>query len=408
MNTLSVGAALDLLTIGAGADVSARSISCHHVPRSGVMVIAPMVIGARATIGPMSIVMPGAIVGEATVVGACSVVERALPPHTFWAGQPLQKVFTDPLEGVTFVRSALSYPEAPSGPVVGGPTVLGTTVLPRRRIDTARAKLIALRPLMAILLAAWLGIASVGGFVFGTLAYFPRAQLTAVGWDSWGVALILVASFFWVWQSVMLVLGVLLKWLLVGRRKLGVHARPYPLCEAACSTYYSILSDVISHQTPSILQPPALTSLYLRLCGAKIGRRVIIRNPLFRVVQADSLCLRDGSFFGPSTLRLQLPVRDEATLKPLIQSSSFELGEARPLSPPYLALVATPPRFLHSHPPCPRGQSLVPSPSSRPRLATMRWSSRIRVYLASRGRCPAALSTWVRLQQQSSGAYRMA
>ena len=41
VNTLSVGAALDLLTVGAGTSVGARSISCHHVPRSGVMVVAP-------------------------------------------------------------------------------------------------------------------------------------------------------------------------------------------------------------------------------------------------------------------------------------------------------------------------------------------------------------------------------
>ena len=35
VNTLSVGAALDLLTVGAVTSVGARSISCHHVPRSG-------------------------------------------------------------------------------------------------------------------------------------------------------------------------------------------------------------------------------------------------------------------------------------------------------------------------------------------------------------------------------------
>eukprot|EP00964_Phaeocystis_antarctica_P164943 scaffold144013_cov105-Phaeocystis_antarctica.AAC.1 len=70
------------------------------------MVIASVVVGARATVGSMSILMPGANVGEATVVGACSVVERAIPPHTFWAGRPLQQVAADPLEGVTFVRPA--------------------------------------------------------------------------------------------------------------------------------------------------------------------------------------------------------------------------------------------------------------------------------------------------------------
>ena len=333
VNTLSVGAALDLLTVGAGANVGARSISCHHVPRSGVMVVAPVVVGVRATVGPQSIVMPGAVVGEATVVGACSVVEQALPSHTFWVGRPLQQVPTDPLEGVTFVRPASERVGVPSDCTGCQPMAL-SVVLPRRRIDTARAKLLAVRPLLSLLLATWLGIASLGGVIFGTLVYFPRAWLTAAGWDSWGVALILVVGLFWVWQPMMLVIGVLLKWLLVGRRRPGVHARRYPLCEAACSTYHSILSDLMGSATPYILMPPLVTSNFLRLCGAVVGRRVFIRDPLRRVVDADLLSLGDVSFLGPSRLNLQLPVCSEAAVKPLVQSSSFNLGKARSLAPP--------------------------------------------------------------------------
>ena len=328
VNTLRVGAALDLLTVGAGANVGACSISCHHVPRSGVMVVAPVVVGARAAVGPQSIVMPGAIVGEATVVGACCLVENALASHTFWAGRPLQQVPTDPLEGVTFVRPASERVGVPAD-CTDSPPIALSVVLPRRGIK-AGAMLVALRPLLSLLLVAWLGIASVGGVVFGALVYFPRAWLTAVGWDSWGVALLLVVSFFWVWQPIMLVLGVLLKWLLVGRLRPGVHLRRYPLCEAACSTYFSILSDLCS-ATPYILIPPTLTSLYLRLCGAMIGRRVIIRDPLRRAAQADLLQLGDASFIAHSTsLTLQLPVRGESVSKPKVQSSVFYLGKARP------------------------------------------------------------------------------
>jgi len=207
-------------------------------------------------------------------------------------------------------------------------------------------------------LAAWFGIASAGGVVFGTLVYFPRAWLTAVGWDSWGVALILVVSFSWMWQPIMLLLGVLLKWLLVGRRRPGVHARRYPRCEAACSTYYSILADLLGSATPYILMPPALTSLYLRLCGAEIGRRVIIRDPLRRAVQADLLHIDDASLLGPSTLRLQLPVRGEATTKPLVQSSSFDLGKARPLSPSMHRVQRMCSHMLHS--PCSTGGDHLP------------------------------------------------
>eukprot|EP00964_Phaeocystis_antarctica_P012554 scaffold6925_cov98-Phaeocystis_antarctica.AAC.1 len=67
----------------------------------------------------------------------------------------------------------------------------------QRNNTAARAKLLAVRPLLSLVLATWLGTTSVGGLVFGALVYFPRAWLTAVGWDSWGVALILLASFAW-------------------------------------------------------------------------------------------------------------------------------------------------------------------------------------------------------------------
>ena len=323
VNTLSIGAALDLPTIGAAANVGDCSISCHYVPQSGVMVVAPVVVGARAILGPQSIVMPGASVGEGTVVGAncCVPVARTLPSHTFWAGQPLQQVPADPLEGVTFVK----FEQNSGAPncIVDPPTVL-TEVLPRRGIDTA-GRLMALRPLLSLLMATWCGTTSVGGLVFGALVYFPRAWLTAVGWDSWGVALILLASFAWVWQPVMLLLGVLLKWLLVGRRRPGVHASRYP--KVACSTYHSILSDLTGSK-PFILTPPSISSLYLRVCGAVIGRRVLVHNPLHHVSQADLLRLGNGSFVNRSTkLNLQLPVASEATLN--VQSSIFDLGKAR-------------------------------------------------------------------------------
>ena len=328
MNTLSVGAALDLLTVGAGAHVGARSISCHHVPRSGVMVVAPVVVGARATVGPQSIVLPGAIVGEATVVGACCVVERAIPPHTFWAGRPLQQVPTDPLEGVTFVRPASEQRVgAPLDCAVGSSATL-SEVLPRRRISEARAKLVALRPLLSLMLATSLIIASLGGAVFGTLAYFPRAWLTVVSWDSWGLALLIVASLVLVWEIGMLVLGLLLKWLLVGKRKPGVHPQRYPLREAACGTYFSILADLIG--SGCILAPPLMTSLYLRLCGSVTGRRIIVSDPLRKAAQADLLHLGDASFLqGSTSLRLQLPVRGEIALQYPVKTSIFKLGKAR-------------------------------------------------------------------------------
>ena len=72
--------------------------------------------------------------------------------------------------------------------------------------------------------------------------------------------------------------------------------------------------------------------MYLRLCGAVVGSRVLVRDPLRRAVQADLLQLGDASFLGPSALTLQLPVRSEAASKPLVQSSIFDFGTVRGLA----------------------------------------------------------------------------
>ena len=261
----------------------------------------------------------------------------------------------------------------------------------------------ALRPLLSLLLATWLGIASLGGAVFGTLVYFPRAWLTFVGWDSLGVALILIIGLFWVWQPMMLVIGVLLKWMLVGKRRSGVHVCRYPLCEKACTTYHAILSDFQGNTTPYILNPPSLTSLYLRLCGAEIGRRVIIRDPINRVVQADLLRLGDASFIAQSaSLTVQLPVRSESVSN-LRRNSIFDLGEVRPhFSTPFLMCT----RNLLSY--CFRRQLLLQGASSRPRLAARRLSPAMPVYQqAAQGPSPATPSTWACPRQQSGGRCRV-
>ena len=264
--------------------------------------------------------------GDSTVVGACSVVERTLPPHTFWTGRPLQLVTANPLEGVTFVRPAAEQEEATSGRTIGQPAGV-SEVLPRRGINVVSANVAALRPLLSLVLAAWFGTASVVGLVFGVLLYFPRPWLTTFGWDSLGVALIFCVSFAWVWPCGMILLGVLLKWLLVGRLKPGTQVHRYSLLKTACNTYYSIIADLLGAQ-PLVLSPPMFANLYLRLCGAVLRRRVFIFCPLLRATLADLLHLDDASFLQKQTkLMLQLPVRGAS--RSLVQTSVFNLGKVR-------------------------------------------------------------------------------
>lgn len=82
----------DRVTLGGSCSLMA------HYAQGGYLVIAPVKIGAGATIGLRAIVMGGVTVGEKAKVLAGSFVmpKTVIPPGETWGGIPARKVTLDP------------------------------------------------------------------------------------------------------------------------------------------------------------------------------------------------------------------------------------------------------------------------------------------------------------------------
>lgn len=54
--------------------------------------IGRVIIGKDVTIGANCTILPGVIIGEGAVVSAMSLVNRDIPPHSFWGGVPVREI----------------------------------------------------------------------------------------------------------------------------------------------------------------------------------------------------------------------------------------------------------------------------------------------------------------------------
>ncbi|OLR89847.1 Pls/PosA family non-ribosomal peptide synthetase [Actinokineospora bangkokensis] len=82
---------MDLVTLGDGATVNRGVVVQTHLFHDRIMSMAPVTVGAGATLGPHGIALPGATVGDSTTVGPASLVMRgeSVPPGTRWLGNPI-------------------------------------------------------------------------------------------------------------------------------------------------------------------------------------------------------------------------------------------------------------------------------------------------------------------------------
>lgn len=55
----------------------------------------PVVIGNDVVIGANCTILPGVVIGEGAVVSAMSLVNRDIPPHSFWGGVPVKELRRD-------------------------------------------------------------------------------------------------------------------------------------------------------------------------------------------------------------------------------------------------------------------------------------------------------------------------
>ncbi|WP_110079130.1 Pls/PosA family non-ribosomal peptide synthetase [Actinokineospora spheciospongiae] len=81
----------DLVHIGDGATVNRGCVVQTHLFHDRIMSMAPVTLGAGATLGPHGIALPGASVGDRTTVGPASLVMRgeSVPAGTRWLGNPI-------------------------------------------------------------------------------------------------------------------------------------------------------------------------------------------------------------------------------------------------------------------------------------------------------------------------------
>jgi len=83
-----------LIEIGDGATLGGSCSVMAHYAQGGFLVVAPVKIGARATIGLRAIVMGGVTIGERAKVLAGSFVtpKTVIPDGETWGGIPARKV----------------------------------------------------------------------------------------------------------------------------------------------------------------------------------------------------------------------------------------------------------------------------------------------------------------------------
>ncbi|MCB9890753.1 MAG: amino acid adenylation domain-containing protein [Planctomycetes bacterium] len=229
----------------------------------GTIRVAPCEIGQRVFLGNHVVVPPGTRLGDDVLVGVSTVVEsNSMPSGTSWFGHP---AFELPKREVVSMDRRLTHMP---------PLALW---LHRLLWETLRFAIPICVTGGAI---AWLAIASRG---------VTRAP----------IATLVVACAF---------LGVvwLCKWTLLGRVRPGRHAFWSTWC-GRWDFVYMAWNRIAS----SVLAPlggTLLLAIYLRLMGARIGKRVILGGAFAQLVDPDMLT------FG-----------DEATLdRPLFQAHSFE------------------------------------------------------------------------------------
>jgi acetyltransferase-like isoleucine patch superfamily enzyme len=57
--------------------------------------IGKIIIGDNVLIGANSTVLPGVTIGEGAVISAMSLVNRDVPPHSFFGGVPVREIKMD-------------------------------------------------------------------------------------------------------------------------------------------------------------------------------------------------------------------------------------------------------------------------------------------------------------------------
>ena len=225
----------DLLDIGDGASIGYGADLEPFIVEEGWLHLAPIRLGAGTFIGTNAVVMLGAKVGAGACVSEQSLVARdqEIPPGETWAGSPSRKVSAD---GQLDAMASLQAPQRWSLHLLIG-FALGFLVL---------------------LVLPWILFAP--GLIY----------LVAAASEDWrqAVPALPIAGLLFVLTTCLLVAAG--KRLLMPRSPLGL----VPLCSwFGLRKWFTDKLMTLSLQTTNSLYATLYTSPWLRLLGAKVGRR---------------------------------------------------------------------------------------------------------------------------------------
>lgn len=84
----------EFISIGDEAIIGQGSVVSAHTITSGYLVLAPVVIGKRATVGVNAVVMSGVQLGDDSVLTPGTTVppDTVIPPGELWGGNPARKI----------------------------------------------------------------------------------------------------------------------------------------------------------------------------------------------------------------------------------------------------------------------------------------------------------------------------
>jgi acetyltransferase-like isoleucine patch superfamily enzyme len=84
----------EFITIGESAIIGHDSVITAHTITSGNLILAPVVIGAEATVGVKAVIMSGVQIGARAIITAGAVVppNTVIPAGELWGGVPARKL----------------------------------------------------------------------------------------------------------------------------------------------------------------------------------------------------------------------------------------------------------------------------------------------------------------------------
>jgi non-ribosomal peptide synthetase-like protein len=235
----------DLLEIGEGGTVADEvSLGAAHVER-GWMTVAPTRLGRRTFVGNSAVVPAGTTLGDNTLIGVLSLTprgEQAAQSGATWLGSP-PMLLPSRQPSADFSESRTFHPTRLLRLARGAFEILRVTLPPAGFIVVTATVITAALALWQVL---GLGV---------TLLILPAIYAATCGIVTLGVALA--------------------KWLVMGRYRPFVRPlwSPFVWRLELVNALYEFLATPLALET---LQGTPFLPWYLRLMGARIGRRVYI------------------------------------------------------------------------------------------------------------------------------------